>query len=221
MHAQNHTSIRNFFWCCAYCDLHLKICNREKMFSSRFSPSTRTFADAVRNSRSPSPADDGAAPVDAAAASPDVPRVAIFEANTKDFERDVEFKGRTYAIEGAVTKYGDFLLVANSLGALASGNDKTVPDFKRIGGKLISRLSSRLNSLQHNNIQLNRHLKVIFHMLSMCFLCASICFPRAFHVFSPAFHVLLCPSICFPYVFHVLSVFLIVSFAGPTFAARL
>ena len=140
--------------------MHLKICNREKMFSSRFSPSTRTFADAVRNSRSPSPADDGAAPVDAAAASPDVPRVAIFEANITDIERDVEFKGRTYRMEGVVTKYGDYLIAANTWGALASGKDKTVENAKAIGGSLVNSLSNRIKSLKHNNIQLIEHLQV-------------------------------------------------------------
>ena len=142
------------------------------MFSSRFSPSTRTFADAVRNSRSPSPAGDGAAPVDAAVASPDVPRVAIFEANTKDIKSDVEFKGRTYAIEGVVTKYGNYLIAANTWGALASGKDKTTKDAKTIGSKLFNHLAGRVDTLKHNENQLNAHLEVIlpfsYAILPLC-----------------------------------------------------
>ena len=168
--------------------MHLKICNREKMFSSRFSPSTRTFADAVRNSRSPSPAGDGAAPVDAAVASPDVPRVAIFEANTKDIKSDVEFKGRTYAIEGVVTKYGNYLIAANTWGALASGKDKTTKDAKTIGSKLFNHLAGRVDTLKHNENQLNAHLEVIlplFYPISTLFYPVSTLFYPVSTLFYP------------------------------------
>ena len=130
------------------------------MFSSRFSPSTRTFADAVRNSRSPSPAGDGAAPVDASATSPNVPRVAIFEADVADVSRTVPFNARKYCISGVVTKYGDYLITLGTFGALISGNDETVKNARKAGNNLMHNLATRVNALQHNENQLIDHLEV-------------------------------------------------------------